>query len=310
MKINRLPLLLSSWAFLLTGLVLAAPPVLADTPIDQTRALAGDGTLSVSNVKGAVIIHTWDKSEVHITGTLGSNTPKLDISGDQSHLTIKVKNNGSGGGLFNWGRDSRMGPTRLELNVPRGINLDVTVVSARIKADGLKGGTLDLDTVSGNVEVQADSPAVKLNSVSGDIVLDGHAEDLDANTVSGDLRVRQVGSRASIQTVSGDIHLEGGTLQKASLDSVSGDIEVRAGLATDTTARLHSMSGDIRLGLRGKVQATFSAKTMSGDIRSVFGKVDSSTYGPGSSLHYATDDARGDVTLESLSGDIDIRKKD
>lgn len=292
---------------LLAGLVFIAPPALADTSIDQTHELSPDARLSVSNVKGAIIIHTWDKPRVHITGTLGANTPPLEVEGGKNHLTIKVKNN-SGGGWFNWSGSSSMGPTRLELTVPKGVNLEVNVVSARVKADGLEGGKLDLDTVSGNLQVTADSPSVTINSVSGGVKLGGKAARLDVNTVSGDVRIERVGNQASAQTVSGDVQLSGGPLQKASVDTVSGDIDIAASLAPDTSTRLHSMSGDIRLRLEGKAGADLNAKSMSGDIRSAFGKAGKPTYGPGSRLHYKLGDGKGDITLESLSGDIDIRK--
>lgn len=295
--------------FLVAAITLFAPPLLAGTPVDETRPLAPDGQLDVSNVKGAVVIRGWDKPEVHVTGTLGANTPGLDITGDGTHLTIKVKNEG-GGGWLDWGSDSDMGPTRLELSVPKGVSLTVNVVSARVKATGLEGGKLDFNTVSGNLDIAADSPSVKLDSVSGDARLDGRSGELKINTVSGDVHVRRVDHAASAQTVSGDVRLAGGPLRKVAVDTVSGDIHVAASLAADSAARLHSMSGDIHLDLRGDADASLHAKSMSGDIRSAFGKATSSGYGPGSSLEYTLGDGGGRVTLESLSGDIDIRKGD
>lgn len=293
--------------FLAAGLALLASPALADTPIDQTRPLASGAQLDVSNVKGAVIVRGWDKHEVHVTGSLGANTPELEITGDAKHLSIKIKNQGHNGWL-NWGSDSNMGPTRLELSVPRDVNLDVNVVSARAHVDGLAGGNLDFDTVSGNLEIHADSPALKLNSVSGDVRVEGHSDKLDVNTVSGDVHVQRVGHDATAQTVSGNVTLTAQSLRKLVVDTVSGDIDIQAGLTTDATARMHSMSGDIRLTLDGRPDAELAAKSMSGDIHSAFGKVDSSGYGPGTRLSHTLGAGSGHIRLESLSGDIDIRQ--
>ncbi len=290
---------------LLLVLLLAACPILADTPINRTHALAPDARLSVSNVAGSVTIHTWDKPQVGITGSLGTHS-KLEISGDADDLDIEVKK--KDGGDSGWFGDDDMGPTTLKLMVPRGIDLKVGTVSASITAEGLAGGKIDLDTVSGNLQLDADSPEVGINSVSGDVRLAGSAASLALNTVSGDVRVAGVGAHASTQTVSGDVDMHGGPFEDVAVETVSGDITLTGTMADGVEARLHSMSGDIHLDMGGSPQAELDASSFSGDIRSVFGTVDTPTYGPGSSLHYKLGSGDGSITLNSFSGDIDIRK--
>ena len=289
-------------SLLLLAFVLTACPAFADTPINQTHALAPDAELSVSNVAGSVTIQTWDKHQVGITGSLGSNS-ELKLSGDAGDFSIKIKNKDSG--MF--GSDD-MGPTTLKLMVPKGVHLDVDTVSASITAGGLAGGKLDLDTVSGNIRIDADSPDVEIDSVSGDVQLAGAAAKLDVNSVSGDVRVDKVGAKASAQTVSGDVRLHGGPFRDVSVETVSGDISLTGAMADKVKAKLHSMSGDIHLGMDGSPQAALDATSFSGDIHSAFGKVETPTYGPGSSLHFRLGNGDGNITLNSFSGDIDIRE--
>jgi hypothetical protein len=293
-------------SLLLIAFVTISAPALASTSINQTHKLAPDAHLAVDNVAGAVIVHTWDKHAVGISGTLGSNST-LKVTGDADDLTIKVKKKSGHSGWFG---HSNMGPTTLKLMVPKGISLKADTVSARITAKGLAGGTLDLDTVSGNVQIDADSPRVKINSVSGDLELSGTAKSLDVNTVSGDVKVDKAGADASVQTVSGEVGMHGGPFHDVAVETVSGDIALEGALAEGVSAKLHSMSGDIRLSVTGKPQASLHASTFSGDIHSPWGKVDEPSHGPGASLDTDLGNGGGSITLKTFSGDVVIRHAD
>lgn len=288
---------------LLCALTLLVVPAWADTPIQKTHALAADAQLSVSNVAGSVTIHVWDKHELRLTGSLGENA-KLEISGDADDLSIKVKQADEDG----WFGSSSMGATSLNLMVPKGVNLHLDTVSARIRADGLDGGTHKISTVSGNVQLKLVSPKTRINTVSGDVQFDGTATELDVTTVSGDVRVDKAGTKANMQTVSGDVHMQGGPFHSLAVETVSGDIAMSGSMADDVNAELHSMSGDIRLHLDGEPQLQVSAKTFSGDIHSDFDQIGGTTYNSDSGLRITIGKGTGKLTLQSFSGDIDIRK--
>lgn len=292
---------------LLVAIALLCAPALASTPIDQTHALAPDADLSVSNVAGAIIIHTWDRDQVHITGTLGNNVRKLEVTGDAHDLRIKVKGPDDDSGWLHWDSDSSMGPTTLKLMVPKSVNLSLHVVSARIEADGLDGGEFEVNSVSGNVVVNTRSPEVDIETVSGEVRLAGNAREVDITTVSGDVEVEHVEHEASAHSVSGDIQLAGGPLHEVSMESVSGNLSLDGSLADGADADLHSMSGDIRLTLADTPQATLEATTFSGNIQSPWGKVIEPDYGPGSKLHTRMGSGDGHITLKTFSGDVDIR---
>ncbi len=289
------------------ALALVAAPTFAGTTINQTHDLAPDAHLSVSNVAGAIIVQTWSKHAVGMSGSLGHNA-KLEVSGDANDLEIKVKGPGDDSGWFHWNSDNDMGPTTLKLMVPRSVNLDLHVVSAYIKADGLAGGKFAANSVSGNVTVSTQSPSVNIQSVSGDVELAGAADQLEVTSVSGDIRIQHVAHQASAQSVSGDIHLAGGPFKHVSMESVSGDIYLDGSLTDNAHANLHSMSGDIRLTLTGTPQASLHASSFSGDIESPWGKVNEPTYGPGSSLDTRIGDGGASITLKSFSGDVVIRQ--
>ena len=132
--------------------------------------------VSIGNIKGSVSVTGWDRNEVRVTGRLGDGAKPLEITGGDGSLSIKVEAQGKSG-WFGWGSDSAMGPSTLEVRVPRGASLDIDVVSAPLDVDGMDGGRIEINTVSGKARVNARTPSLSVNSVSGTVELAGHAED-------------------------------------------------------------------------------------------------------------------------------------
>ncbi|HET7359763.1 MAG TPA: DUF4097 family beta strand repeat-containing protein [Rhodanobacteraceae bacterium] len=289
------------------ALLLATAQAVAGTPINETRPLAADGHLDIGNVKGEVNVTAWDQNQVRITGTLGDGVRKLEIEGDAHDLTIKVRGPDSGG-LFNWGSDSSMGPTVLNVQVPRGTNLEVHTVSADTSVHGLAGGKLDIGSVSGAVDIDARSPKLSLETVSGNIELAGMFDDADINTVSGDVVAPALGAIAKVETVSGDVRIGGGPFRKLAMNSVSGDMEIRGALADAGNIDVDSMSGDVTLDLPGGLSAKIDASSFSGDLRSDWGSVQEHEHGPGSELKATAGGGNGNVTVETFSGDLRLHK--
>lgn len=275
--------------------------------IDQSRDVAGDATIRIDNVKGEVNVHAWDRDQVHVTGTLGSGARALRIDGDRNDLRIKVEGP-ERSGWFSWGNDAQMGPTLLNVQVPRGVDLEVNVVSAPVNVDGLHGGKVEVDSVSGRVRLDVDSPDVSVNTVSGNAELAGKAGSADIQTVSGDVLASQLGETAKLETVSGRMRVGGGPYRKVEASTVSGDLELDGGLADDGRIDIDSMSGDVRLRLATPLSAGIKASSFSGDLHSDFGDVREHEHGPGSELDTEVGGGHGRITIETFSGEIRIQK--
>lgn len=290
-------------------LVLCIGQALADTPINLRRAASPDARVSVSNVKGQVTITAWDRNEVQVNGTLGNGAAPLAIEGDNGDLQIKVQPQGGSHGWFNWNGDNAMGPTTLDLHVPKGARLDVSVVSAPLGIDGMDGGEISINSVSGRVRVDARTPVLTVDSVSGTVQQSGHAERADLQTVSGDILAPALGISADLQTVSGRIQAAGGPWHKFNLSTVSGDVQVNGGVADHGSIDIDSMSGNVQMQVPPDLSAAIHASSFSGDLRSDFGKVSEHEHGPGSELNVDVAGSRGRIHVETFSGDLRIRKK-
>lgn len=280
----------------------------ADTPIHEIRNVASDAKIAIHNVKGEVRVNGWDQNRVQIDGTLGSGAKPLQITGDEHLLTIRVESASASSGWFGGG-DSNMGPSLLDVHVPRTAALSVDVVSAPVSVDGVNGPEVDINAVSGRVHLAIRSDAVHVGSVSGDVELTGNVRKLEVQTVSGDVQAATVTGSASAQTVSGDIVLRGGALTKADLGTVSGKVQLDAAIAPAAAWKIETMSGDVRVGLPANASAQIKADTFSGDLHSDFGNPTISSHGPGSHLGVKLGGGGGAISIDSFSGDVRVERE-
>lgn len=147
---------------------------------------------------------------------------------------------------------------------------------------------------------------LKIGTVSGDLAAADLDGELELNSVSGDVRLDGGrGPRIELETVSGDVELLDIRSREVSGNTVSGSVTFRGPVLDDGAYDFTTTSGDISLGLPDRPNATLSAATFSGRFSSDLATTQptgrrrhrySATWGSGS--------ARLDV--ESLSGDIRI----
>ena len=289
-------------------LLLASTAAFAGTPIDQTRNVPAHARIEIGNVKGAVHVTAWDRNQVHVTGTLGKGAKPLEIEQEGNTLRIQVKGP-EHKSWFNWHSDSEMEPSTLNVQVPRGASLSVDTVSASSDVHGLSGGTIEANSVSGDVRIDADSPKVEVNTVSAGVKLSGSMQRADVQTVSGDITAPQVGQASDLETVSGQIHLSGGPFTNVSMNTVSGDIDVAGALASNGHIGVDTVSGDVTLDLPASLSAQLHVSTFSGSIRSAFGSVVEKRHGPGSSLNSTVGSGDGRIEIQTFSGDVSLRSK-
>src|SRR5688572_29005603 len=226
--------------------LLVSAPASAQSAIDQTRPLSSEGSVSIENLKGRVVVRTWDRPEVHVTGTLCKGVEKLEIDGGAESLSIVARYPEGG-----WhGRDDT-GPTLLTVTVPAKASVAVEGVSADIDVSGTGGRELDVESVSGNVLVRGvRAGEIHLESVSGDVDAEVDSRDVAASSVSGGVRIAgRAGGRIVLSAVSGDIELTSPAVERLSVESVSGNAVLDTALDPGGRIEADSVSGDVRLTL-------------------------------------------------------------
>lgn len=272
----------------------------AGEEIDQTLAMPADGLVQVENLAGNIEFVSWDQAEVQIKGEAGDDVEEVEITSTSNGVLIRIHNKKG---------NRHVDGTDLYLRVPVAASIEADSVSADISVDGSHGESVLLNTVSGDLEIDASPQQMELHSVSGDVEFEGSVGRSSVETVSGEIVLNGPSGEVSISTVSGDVSLEAGEVARGKFESVSGDMTLSLSLGEGGRLSCDSMSGDVQLRLPASQQAEFTAQSYSGNINSDFGKSASVSKGPGVMLRHREGDNGAQIRLETFSGDVSIRTK-
>lgn len=266
--------------------------------VDEHRAFDADGHVYVNNIAGTLVLNTWDKDEIYLSGELYGDVDTVDFSGGASDLSIIVKM-----------RNTRhvSGDADLTLTVPVNAHVELETVSADLSARDLRG-PLKIKTVSGAAQLQLPSPEVWVQTVSGDITLVGPSYATFAKSVSGDIHLAGIQDKLVAETVSGNLEVDGGYFSEVHLKSISGDMRLDASLAEHAQINGDTLSGGITLAIPGDISGKAALKSFSGDTQCDLGSVQ--LVSNGKRREYVWGDGHGvQVELSSFSGDIHVEKK-
>jgi len=283
--------------FLTISTLLMLPAVQASSIVEENRTMPSDGLVQVENLAGSIEFTTWDKAEVSISGELGDDVEKLEIEKSTAGIEIRVRNHKN---------RRNVDESHLRLQIPETASIEAEGVSADITVKGSKGASVVLNSVSGDLTIEAETERLEAESVSGDVTFKGHSTRSSVETVSGEIELEGLEGEMRVSTVSGDVELNAMRVDRGRFETVSGDLVVSLDVTDGGRLNVQSMSGDVRLALPEAQQAEFTAQTFSGDINSGFGAVKRGSHGPGETLSFRQGSNGATIKLESFSGDIKI----
>ena len=278
-------------------------PAFADEEVDRRLDAASDGHVEVSNIAGSVTVNGWNRNTVEVTGTLGRNVEELIFERDGDRIEIKVKvPRKSGRGI----------ESDLRISVPKNSSIDIGTVSADIDVSDVTGEQ-SLSSVSGDIETDYTGGEMSAQSVSGDVEVSGNgaAGDVVASTVSGDVTLFRVSGEVEAESVSGDVVVDEGSFERAELGTVNGDIVFQGKLEKDGRLSIDTVNGGVDVEFDGDVSARFEIDTFNGGIRNCFGpKAErTSKYAPGWELKFTEGSGNGRVEISTMNGGVSLCKK-
>jgi DUF4097 and DUF4098 domain-containing protein YvlB len=286
--------------FALAAAFAAAPGFTAERDFEKRVQADPNGTVEISNVAGAVNVTGWDRAEVEVTGHLGEDVERVDVTTAGTRITIKVV-------LPHM--SSNDSDALLDVRVPKNAELNVSGVSADLKTSGLLGAQT-LKTVSGEIRADLAGPMFEAKTVSGDMRLRGSSKvsNMRVETVSGNVVLDRGAGDIDATTVSGDLRLELDPARSVRMHTTSGDLTFQGSLDPAATLDADTISGDLNLRAGGKSGFAYEASTFSGDIGNCFGKSAQSTskHGPGSRLDGSVGEGKARVRVKSMSGDVTL----
>jgi DUF4097 and DUF4098 domain-containing protein YvlB len=259
--------------------------------------------VEIDNVAGSIDVQGWDKSEVAVTGTIGKDVERVEVTGEGNRTSVRVILPHG----HHWGMSD--GEAHLLIHVPANSSIAASLVSSDLKISAVHGG-LELRTVSGNINGEGGGD-VRATAVSGDIHLTAtSAKMIEVKAISGDIVLTGGNADVEATTVSGDAHLTLGTVSRARFKTVSGNISATLAAAADAQIEGESVSGDFKLDFASAPAADYDIQTRSGEIENCFGpKPTESRHGPGARLMFKTGDSSARVRVSTLSGEVRLCTK-
>ncbi|MDP9250369.1 MAG: DUF4097 family beta strand repeat-containing protein [Chloroflexota bacterium] len=173
----------------------------------------------------------------------------------------------------------------VEAEIPAAASVHLTAISSGMEVNGFHGEQ-QYRTVSGDVMLAQLGGSVRLETVSGDATI--HADEPVALQVQG---------------VSGDVTITTPLLRGLRANTVSGDVELEAELAGDGDFRVETVSGDLVVGLLGS--ATFEVHGLSTDVNS---ELDHRLEGQVDRRRLIIGSGAPRLIFNSMSGDVDVRR--
>jgi DUF4097 and DUF4098 domain-containing protein YvlB len=287
-------------AALVLATVLAVPGwASAQTTVDQKRPAAPDGTVSIENMAGTIKVTGWDRAEVQVKGTVGAGGElSFEGTGKSTHIEIESDRNPMGV------------RSDLEVYVPAGSSVQIEGFQATISAAGVTG-SVTAETVNGSITQSGAAKNVELQSVNGNVdVTKAHGR-VKAESVNGSVVLHDASGELEASTVHGKLHVLGGSWQRAEMESVAGTVRFEAALSPRATMSIETVSGAVQLVLPAATGAEFAVSSFSGRITNELGPEASKPgkWTPQTELNFTTGSGGARVTVETLSGAIDIRKR-
>jgi len=287
-------------AALVLATVLAVPAwAKAQTTVDQKRPAAPDGTVSIENMAGTIKVTGWDRAEVQVKGTVGAGGElSFEGSGKSTHIEIEADHNPMGI------------RSDLDIYVPAASTVEIEGFQATITAIGVTG-SVKAETVNGSITQSGAAKNVELQSVNGDVDVTKANGRVKAESVNGSVVLHDASGELEASTVHGKLHVLGGSWQRAEMESVAGAVRFEAAIAPRATVSIETVSGAVQLFLPASVGAEFAVSSFSGQINNELGPAaqKSSKWTPQTELNFPTGAGGARVTVETLSGAIEIHKR-
>jgi DUF4097 and DUF4098 domain-containing protein YvlB len=283
----------------LVSSALLAMPVVAEE-VDRRLDAASDGDVHVSNISGSITINGWSRNEVEVIGELGRNVEELIFERDGDKITIMVKvPRNSGRGI----------ESDLEIQVPEGSSIDVSTVSADIEVEDVRGEQ-KLNSVSGDIDTEGGQSDITAGAVSGDIEVNGQREEAETrvNSVSGDVTLFRVAGTVAAESVSGDVIVDEGSFDRVSLNTVNGEVLFHGQLRDGGKLKAETVNGSVDLEFADGVEGRFEVDTFNGNIDNCFGSKPERTskYTPGWEWSHQDSDGDARIDVSTLNGDVTI----
>ncbi len=218
-----------------------------------------EGALAVSVPSGSVEIFGWDRGFVRVEGSKGKGVRSVSVEQGPRGVAVTVHLDE---------RRARGGDAELVIDAPRSSVLTVDTTTAFVRIDGVTGPTV-VETVEGGVVASgggAGRSRIRIDTVSGPVVVLGPVPDAAIDTVSGEITVQGAVRRLQASSTKGRIRVQDDRLVEGDISAITGEADVWWRPPRGALLDLRSVSGNIYLQLSADAQPRFTVSSFTGTL--------------------------------------------
>jgi len=208
--------------------IFAPAAVLAGGPPQQSDTFYTSRTphISVTNLRGTVIIQGWEKPQVHAIYVIAS--PRIEVDKDKTPPAGQAERVGLETHLLDSQLQGQKARVDYTLEVPVGSSLEVRNPQGLVRIERVQGDTW-VESVGGEIDIIDSSGDIVAQSVGGTIQIIRPSGPVEASSVTGNLSfVSPSSDHIRARTTSGKI-LYQGNMEAAGeyvMSSYNGDINI------------------------------------------------------------------------------------
>lgn len=224
---------------------------------DTIIPVEGATRLDVENPGGMVVVRTWDRSEIRIRAEHSS----------RSYVEVARR-----GKVLQIEGEADRGPATVidyELTVPRSLDLNIEGMYTEVEIHETDGA-VEVQTLEGDILVQGGRGSVKAESVNGEVRVENARGRIDVSSVSRGLRIVNSTGEILAETVSGPILMENVSAPRVEAGTVSGRILYDGTIQDQGRYSFGAHSGRIVLRIPEGTNASVSAASLAGSIQANF----------------------------------------
>lgn len=265
---------------------------------EARRPAPKDGVVQIDNASGSIRVTGWDQNEVFVVAQLGHGAT-LELDGDKHMTQVDVDVEGNPHAVV----------SDLDVKVPRASRLQIETFAGSIVVAEVTG-TVHAEVVNGSIQVSGSAREVDASSVNGSVEVSG-AGTVRAESVNGPVTVTGAKGEVEASGVNGGVRVTGGPFESAHIESVNGGVEFDGTLTRHGSLSMETVAGRVSCLLPAEVSATIRASTFSGTIKNELGPTVNiaSRHGEQKEVTFTVGSGEATVSLETLSGGIEINKR-
>jgi len=284
----------------LLAFALIAAPAAAQQPqeapprSDQTVPVTRGTRLTVNNMAGEVVIHTWEKDALRVQARHSARV-KVSIRQTEAGVTLRA--------------DAANGPAGsidYEITAPTWMPVKVDGTYAFVQVDGAQN-EVSAETVRGDIVIKGGSGFVTAKTIEGEVIVENAKGRINVSSVNEKITVTGASGDIVAETTNGSITLTKIDAKSVDVATVNGNIIYDGVVVDGGRYSFVTHNGNITMGVPPTTNATFAIRTYNGAFRSELATKTADEIRRGRRALYTLGTGTAQVELESFGGTIRLR---